>query len=130
MQYVNYDEAIVQCYRVILEGWTFNRFVNPSEFSTSIPPLQTLLDALNNGSCKFTKLTREQRKHHERDYCEKLSSGEIEVRSRKTRKDAGKKRKRNVTKKTGSGHESDNGSSSNDESESGAGPATSPGCRA
>ncbi|KAF8222541.1 hypothetical protein L208DRAFT_1074497, partial [Tricholoma matsutake] len=56
MQYVNYDEAITQRYGVILEGWTFNRFVNPSEFSTSIPPLQTLLDALNNGSCKFTKL--------------------------------------------------------------------------
>jgi hypothetical protein len=57
MQYVNYEEAIVQCYGVLLKGWTFNRFVNPSELSTSLPPLQKLLNALNDGSCKIVKLT-------------------------------------------------------------------------
>jgi hypothetical protein len=111
MQYVNYEEAIVQRYGVVLEGWTFDRFVNPSELSTAIPPLQILLDALNNGSCKFIKLTREQHKEHEKDYRAKLVSGEAQVHQRKTRKDAGKKRKRNVVKRTGSGHKSDDNES-------------------
>jgi hypothetical protein len=57
MQYISYDEAIVQRYGVLLEGWTFDRFVNPSELSTSLPPLQKLFDALNDSSCKFVKLT-------------------------------------------------------------------------
>jgi hypothetical protein len=57
MQYVNYEEAIVQCYGVVIEGWTFDKFINLSELSTSIPPLKTLLDALNDGRCKFIKLT-------------------------------------------------------------------------
>jgi hypothetical protein len=102
MQYVNYEEAIVQRYGVVLEGWTFDRFVNPSELSTALPPLQKLLDALNDGSCKFVKLTREQRKAREKAYLTKLASGEVQVRERKTRKDAGirRKRKQKLSKKT------------------------------
>lgn len=38
MNYVNYEEAIVQRYEVVLEGWTLDKFVNPSELSTSLPP--------------------------------------------------------------------------------------------
>lgn len=41
MQYVNYEESIVQRYGVVLEGWTFDRFVNPSELSTALPPSRT-----------------------------------------------------------------------------------------
>jgi hypothetical protein len=107
MQYVNYEEAIVQCYGVVLEGWTFDRFVNLSELSTALPPLQRLHDALDDGSCKFVKLTREQCKEHEKDYCMKLGSGEIQVRQRKTRKDAGQKQKRISSK----GNDSDSDAS-------------------
>ena len=57
MQYVNYEVDIVQRYGIVLEGWTFNRFVNLSELSTALPPLQKLLDAINDGSCKFIRLT-------------------------------------------------------------------------
>jgi hypothetical protein len=80
MQYVNYEEAIVQRYGIVLEGWTFARFVNPSELSTALPPLQKLLDTLNDRSCKFVKLTREQCKAHEKEYREKVVTGEIQVR--------------------------------------------------
>ena len=108
MNYVNYEEAIVQRYGALLEGWTFPKFVNPSELSTGLPPLQTLLDALNNGSCKFVKLSREERKARETCHRQKLASGEIQVHERKTRKDAGKKRKRSskiVASDCGSGTE-------------------------
>ena len=56
MQYMNYEEVIVQHYWVVLKGWTFDRFVNPIELSMVLPPLQKLLDAINDGSCKFNKL--------------------------------------------------------------------------
>ena len=91
MNYVNYEEAIVQHYGVLLEGWTFPKFVNPSELSMGLPPLQTMLDALNDGSCKFVKLSRKECKARETCHRQKLASGEIQVRERKTRKDAGKK---------------------------------------
>ena len=116
MQYVNYEEAIVQRYGIVLEGWTFARFVNPSELSTALPPLQKLLNALNDGSCKFVKLTREQCKAREKEYREKVVTGEIQVRERKTRKDAGQKRKRKVSKsKVGSDEETSSSESSDDE---------------
>lgn len=61
MQYVKYEEAIVQRYGIEIQGWTHDKFANPSEFSSSLPPLQKLLDAINAGDCKFVKLTTEER---------------------------------------------------------------------
>lgn len=94
----------------------FNRFVNPSELSTALPPLQKLLDAINGGSCKFVKLSREQRKARKKDYRAKAVSGEVQVRERKTRKDAGKKGKsKNGGRSNGGGDSDDNSSSSSDD---------------
>jgi hypothetical protein len=115
MQYVNYEEAIVQRYSIVLEGWTFARFVNPSKLSTALPPLQKLLNALNDGSCKFVKLTREQRKACKKEYCEKVVTREIQVPEQKTRKDAGQKRKRKVSKSTGDTVDDETSGSSDDE---------------
>jgi hypothetical protein len=42
MQYVNYEEDIVLHYGVVLEGWTHDKFVNPSKLSSTLPPLQKL----------------------------------------------------------------------------------------
>ena len=55
MQYVNYDE-LIQKYGVKLQGWTFEKLVNPSLLSTALPGLHRLLDTINNGDCKFIKL--------------------------------------------------------------------------
>ena len=116
MQYVNYEEDIVQRYGIVLEGWTFARFVNPSELSTVLPPLQKLLNVLNDGSCKFMKLTREQHKAHEKEYHEKVVTREIQVHERKTKKDAGQKWKRKVSKsKVGLDDETSSSKSSSDE---------------
>ncbi|KAJ7118516.1 hypothetical protein C8R43DRAFT_1137262 [Mycena crocata] len=60
MAYTWFEEDVVQRYNIVLEGWTAPRFVNPSELSTSLPALRTLLDAMEGGDCKFTPLNRAQ----------------------------------------------------------------------
>jgi hypothetical protein len=93
MQYVQYHKEIVMRHGVALKGWTHPTFANPSDLSTSLPPLQELLDAIKSGQCKFVKLTTEQRKAEDDQYRKKIESGEITVQVRATRKDKGKKRK-------------------------------------
>ena len=90
MQYVNYEEAIVQRYGIDLQGWTYNKFVNPSELSTALPPLRNLLDAINAGNCKFVKLTAEELHKRLESYKKKVASGELKIHERKKRSDAGK----------------------------------------
>ena len=93
MHYVQNHKEIVQRYKVKLVGWTHPTFANPSELSTSLPPLQKLLDAIKSMECKFVRLTPEQYKKEDDEYHEKLNNGKIILRERMTRKDKGKKRK-------------------------------------
>ena len=79
MQYVNYEEAIIQWYGIELKGWTYDNFVNPSELSTSLPSLQKLLNAINTGDCKFVKLTAEERRKWLETYKKKIANGELKV---------------------------------------------------
>ena len=92
MHYVNYDQEIVIRYGIKLEGWTYESFKNPSELSSSLPPLQALFEAIESGKCKFVKLTATERKKFEQDFNAKVQSGEVTLRKRKIRKDAGKKK--------------------------------------
>ncbi|KAJ3514614.1 hypothetical protein NLJ89_g2284 [Agrocybe chaxingu] len=94
MQYVNYEELIVQRYGVELVGWTYEKFVNPSELSTSLPALRELLDAINSGECRFAKLSPLAVKARHIEYQKKVDEGLIPVKTRKQRKDKGTKRKR------------------------------------
>lgn len=94
MNYINYNEAIVQRYGIELVGWTYDKFVNPSEFSSALGPLRRLIDAINAGNCKFVKLTAEERRKRLETYKAKIVAGELKARERKTRSDAGKKKKR------------------------------------
>lgn len=91
MQYVNYERDIVLRFGIELIGWTHPTWINPSELSTSLPPLQALLDAIKSGTCKFVRLTHGDRKVREAEYYKKVEAGEIDI-GRKKRKDAGKKR--------------------------------------
>lgn len=93
MQYANYEEDIVQRYGIVLQGWTYEKFVNPSELSTAIGPLRGLMDAINNGDCKFVKLTAEERRKRKATYKAKVDSGEVKARKRKRRSDYGTKKK-------------------------------------
>ena len=94
MHYAQYEEEIVQRYGIELEGWTYEKLTNPSDLSSSLPPLKALRDAIISGTCKFVKLTAAEKKKREAAYMAKIKSGEIELRKRKRRSDAG------VSKKT------------------------------
>jgi hypothetical protein len=94
MNYINYEEAIVQRYSIELVGWTYDKFVNPSEFSLALAPLRRLIDAINAGECKFVRLKAEERQKRLETYKAKIAAGELKARERKTRSDAGKKKKR------------------------------------
>jgi hypothetical protein len=94
MNYINYEEAIVQRYGIDLVGWTYEKFVNPSEFSSTLGPLRRLIDAINAGDCKFVKLTAEECRKRLQTYKAKIVAGELKARERKIRSDAGKKKKR------------------------------------
>ena len=89
MHYTQYEEEIIQRYGIKLQGWTYEKIMNPSLLSSSLPPLKTLRDALTAGTCKFVKLTASERKEHEAAYMAKIASGEVEVRKQKQRSDAG-----------------------------------------
>lgn len=93
MQYANYEEAIVLKYGIELVGWTHEKFCNPSELSNALEPLRKLLEALNSQTCKFVKLSPSERRDRQAKYKSDVASGAIAPRQRKTRKDAGTKRK-------------------------------------
>lgn len=95
MHYSDYEEKIVQRYGVELIGWTYEKLVNPSELSSSLPGLCQLLDAINTGSCKFIKLTRTKLKERREERQKAIEDGTLPApKTRKPHKDRGTKRKR------------------------------------
>ncbi|KAJ7164604.1 hypothetical protein C8R43DRAFT_946420 [Mycena crocata] len=94
MQYVWYEEDVVQRYSIKLVGWTYPELVNPSELSTSLPGLQALHDALKNDTCKFVKLNKEQLAARKESWLADVAAGRIERKHRDERSDKGTKRKR------------------------------------
>lgn len=99
MKYVDYEELVVIKYGVELQGWTYDKFVCPSSLSTSLPPLQKLLNALNNGECKFVRLSQLEIKKRRVERQKGMEDGTISMKVRKTRKDIGIKRPRKGKKK-------------------------------
>jgi hypothetical protein len=102
----------VQRYGIDLQGWTYEKFMNPSKLSSSLPPLKALRDALMAGTCKFVKLTAAEKKKREAVYMASIASGEVELRKRKRRSDAGIRKKSKRARK-----EDGNKSSEEDEEE-------------
>ncbi|KAJ7815527.1 hypothetical protein B0H14DRAFT_2603414 [Mycena olivaceomarginata] len=93
MDYMYYEECIVLKYGVSLVGWTCERFVNPSDLSSSLVVLTTLRDALRDEKCKWVKLTPTERKARHDAWDTGVESGKVVRRSRATRSDINKKRK-------------------------------------
>ena len=77
MQYLNYEEQIIIQYGIKLECWTYDTLKNPSELSTSLPPLQALSNAIDNGTCKFIKMSATEKKKYEDKFHTKVQSGEV-----------------------------------------------------
>jgi len=115
MRYVNYEEEIVIRYGIKLEGWTYENLKNPSELSSSLPPLRALSEAIDNGTCKFVKLTATEKKKFEQEFNAKVQTGEVTLRKRKIRKDAGKKKAKRRRTDLGGEVPSDTESSSGSE---------------
>ena len=91
---------------VELIGWTYEKLVNPSELSTSLPGLRTLLEAINTGSCKFIKLTQDQLKQRREEHQKAIEDGSLPApKTRKPRKDRGTKRKRTDDDKENGNHD-------------------------
>lgn len=91
MNYVNFEDQIVQRFGIDLIGWPGNvKFVNPSEMSDSIAPLQELSAALSDGTCKFVTLSlAEQNARRERIAADEAAGRTAPRKPRKQRKDAG-----------------------------------------
>jgi hypothetical protein len=117
MQYVRYEEEIVQHYGIELQGWTYEKIINPSLFSSSLPPLRALMDALTAGTCKFVKLSASEKKEREAAYMTKIASGEVEVRKRKRRSDAGVKKSKRARKDNAVASDGDEVDEDNEEGE-------------
>lgn len=94
MQYLYYEEDIVIKEGVDLIGWTQDRFVNPSELSSSVSVLTELRDVLKDGTCKWVKLTAVERKARKAAWVTAVAAGKVIQRVRSARSDIGKKRKR------------------------------------
>ncbi|TFK80111.1 hypothetical protein K466DRAFT_605606 [Polyporus arcularius HHB13444] len=90
MQYKSYDKDIVLGYGVELVGWTHDVFACPSSLPSPIEPLQTLLQALDDGKCYFRRLDSAERAARQRAYNAKVASGAAPARAE--RSDKGKKR--------------------------------------
>ncbi|KAH9929137.1 hypothetical protein B0H21DRAFT_826223 [Amylocystis lapponica] len=115
MNYVNYEKEIVLKYGVELHGWTHEKFANPSNLSTSVSPLRILLDAIEQGECRFVRLTATERAAKEKDYDRRAAAGEVP--KRKKRKDAGGKHVSQGKKRARPERGDDSSSSSDDDNE-------------
>ncbi|KAI0687956.1 hypothetical protein BC835DRAFT_1419558 [Cytidiella melzeri] len=91
MNYVSFEEAIVERFHIILEGWPSGiAFTNPSELSDTLPPLQSVVDALTSGMCKFVRISEAQVQARRERIAADIASGKKAPRKpRKQRKDAG-----------------------------------------
>ncbi|KAH9918042.1 hypothetical protein B0H21DRAFT_713170 [Amylocystis lapponica] len=77
MQYINYEKDIVLRYGIKIHGWTHEKFANPSDLSTSLPPLCMLQDTLLKGTCRFKKLFAAELADYQKAYDDRVAAGEV-----------------------------------------------------
>ncbi|KAG6848529.1 hypothetical protein H0H93_016284 [Arthromyces matolae] len=92
MSYEKYEVDIVEQYGVHLRGWPKGlKRQSPSKI-TNMGDARALHSALSAGECKWVTLTRQEKDARAKKRQDKIASGEIVVKKRKKRSDAGKKR--------------------------------------
>ncbi|KAJ6544873.1 hypothetical protein DFH09DRAFT_1321729 [Mycena vulgaris] len=107
MSYRWFEEDIVQRYGIVLEGWTPARFVNPSELSTSLVTLRTLLDAIKGGDCAFRRLDADEAVARRKEWDADVAAGKVIAKHRNERSDVGVPRKRRWEDEEAEAHEDD-----------------------
>lgn len=95
MQYVRYEEDIVQKYHVHLDGWPLEKFANPSELGNSLPLLQQLSSAIDNGTCKWVRLDVRELEERQKRIAELRAKGKMSAPKPR------KPRKKGTSRKTG-----------------------------
>ncbi|KAF7976961.1 hypothetical protein HWV62_5024 [Athelia sp. TMB] len=94
MNYVNYDKAIVQKWRVKIFGWPEDiPMVSPSEIM-SIDDLRMLRESWRVGRTCWNTVTKAEVEEHMRDVEERRANGEVVGKPRKERADKGQSRRR------------------------------------
>lgn len=94
MNYVNYDRAIMEKYKVQLRGWPVNIvFQNPSDIGL-IDKLRALREALRTGTCMWVRMSKAEENEHAAMLKRTQDAGGVVGKPRKTRSDKGTKRKR------------------------------------
>ena len=102
MQWANYWCNVIQCYRVVIEGWPDNfPFANLSAVSRGLPELENLLRKWRSGAIFWKHLTLEEFERLQKEHEEKINSGDIVERRRRPRSDKGKKRRREGNDESG-----------------------------
>ena len=90
MNYLNYDTSIVAMYHVKLVGWPEHiPFGNPSNIG-DVTSVRSLRRALQDGECKWVKLTERQQKEHEETLEQRRRAGQVVGVKRKQRLDKGR----------------------------------------
>ncbi|OBZ74356.1 hypothetical protein A0H81_05685 [Grifola frondosa] len=77
MNYASFESEIVLRYRIQLIGWTADKWTNPSELSNAVAPLQQLLDAIENGACRFEHLASHEFTARKKKYDEDVAAGRV-----------------------------------------------------
>ncbi|KAK7036536.1 hypothetical protein VNI00_011733 [Paramarasmius palmivorus] len=90
--YEKFDKLVTFPHGVVVNNWPFPQFQNPSKLSNTVEPLKELYNGLRNGSIGFKRLSEGEHKEWVTKYEEGLKSGVIQVKARRVRSDAGKKR--------------------------------------
>lgn len=57
LEYNKFEKKIVEGKGIIIEGWTYPVFTNPSNFK-SVADIKELHDAIRDGTCKAVKLSQ------------------------------------------------------------------------
>jgi hypothetical protein len=57
MEFLHYEKKIVEAKGIIIEGWTYYKFVSPSDFK-KIADIKELYDAVRSGNCKAVQLSQ------------------------------------------------------------------------
>lgn len=93
MFYKTFFRDITLKYDVVLRNWPHKQLKAPGSMGNSLPAMIKLLDLVNSGEIFFEIVDEEELQQLIEEEDEKISGGEVEVATRKTRKDAGLKRR-------------------------------------
>lgn len=95
MEYKNYHRDIVLRYQIELVGWPHPKLQSPGSLGTSLPLFLTILEALENGDCRFEVLTPEGLDALDIKYKADVAAGIVAgPTKRKKRSDEGQTKKR------------------------------------